>query len=104
MWRKWRPVFGWGTLCPVVLADPAGLLVVMSRTEQPVEDAELGTLPDAYPGITAELKARDYGHLAGRLVAVDYGLPDAALVRDRREYYNSFVIKNRPHFNGEQDA
>lgn len=104
MWRKWRPVFRWGSLCPVVLADPAGFLVVMSRAQQPVEFAELSTLPDAYPSITAELKPQDYGHLFGRLVAVDYGLPDTEVTGARREYYEAFLKGNRPHFNGEQDA
>ena len=104
MWRTWRPVFGWRTLCPVLFADPLGMVVVMPRATQPIEASDLATLPDAYPGITAELKAQDYGRLGERIVAVDYGLPEAWLVSDRREYYKSFVSEKRPHFNGERDA
>jgi hypothetical protein len=35
MWRVWRPVFHWETLCPVLLADPLGLFIVMPRAKQP---------------------------------------------------------------------
>jgi hypothetical protein len=105
MWRTWRPYFGWRTLCPVLLADPAGLVMVMARAEQPVSAADVETLPDAYPDITAETKVQDYGRYAGRVVAVDYGLWDAEDVAQRRDYYASFRSENKPHFSGEeQDA
>ena len=104
MWRTWQPVFGWGTLCPVLFADPAGFMVVMPRAEQPVDAADVAALPDAYPGTTAELKPDDYGRLRGRVVAVDYGLPDPPLAKHRRDYYQSFVVENRSHFSGENDA
>lgn len=105
MWRIWRPYFGWRTLCPVLFADPAGLVLVMARAQQPVSRIEIESLPDAYPGITAETKSQDYGRYAGRVVAVDYGLWDARDVAERRRYYRQFESENRPHFSGEeQDA
>lgn len=64
MWRTWKPYFGWNTLCPVLFADPAGVLLVMARAEQPISQAEVESLPDAYPGITAETKPQNYGRHA----------------------------------------
>ena len=29
MWRRWRPLFGWESLCPIWFADLLGLVVVM---------------------------------------------------------------------------
>lgn len=105
MWRTWRPVFGWGTLCPVFFGDPFGFVLVMARAQQPIAHADIECLPDAYPDVTAESKSQDYGRVNGRVVAVDYGLPDPQLARHRREYYRSFITENKPHFNGEeQDA
>ena len=105
MWQIWRPFFGWRTLCPVISGDPAGFLLVMSRAHQPVTQMDIVSLQDAYPSITAESKPEDYGRLAARVVAVDYGLPDVQLARDQRAYYRSFMAGDKPHFNGEgQDA
>ena len=104
MWRKWQPVFGWETLCPVLFADPAGFVVVMPRATQPVDDSEVEALPDDYPGTTAESKSADHGRLHGRVVAVDYGIPHAEDARHRRDYYASFVAENRPHFSSGRDT
>jgi len=90
MWRRWRPLFKWKTLCPIHFADPWGLFVVMPRAVQPVACAAIDALPDYYPGITAELKPDDYGYVENRLVALDYGLPSIDSVRERRRYYDSF--------------
>ena len=89
MWQKWRKVFAWSSLCPVLFADPAGLVVVMRRASQPVTQAEVDSLPDYYPGITAEPKVEDYGRLINAVVAVDYGLPYADAVNKRRAYYET---------------
>jgi hypothetical protein len=90
MWRTWRPIFRWSNLCPVTAADPAGLFVVMPRALQPVTfDEVVASSPDYYPGITAEYKPDDYGRIDGRIVALDYGLPYAHMVIQRREYYRS---------------
>lgn len=104
MWRTWQPVFGWRTLCPVLFSDPLGFMVVMPRANQPVEFCEVTGLPDAYPDIGAETKPEDYGRIDGRVVALDYGLWDRQLVRERRKYYKSFAETNRAHFNGEHDV
>lgn len=101
MWRTWKPYFGWNTLCPVLFADPAGVLLVMARAEQPISQAEVESLPDAYPGITAETKPQNYGRHGGVVVAVDYGLWDAQDVSERRDYYRSFASGNKTHFTGE---
>lgn len=64
----------------------------MHRAEQPVPQQEVDDAdPDDYPGITAESKAEDHGRLNARIVAVDYGLPDEDMIRERRAYYQDMV-------------
>jgi hypothetical protein len=88
MWRTWRPVFGWKNLCPVIFADPLGLVVVMPRAMQPVTADEVDAeTPDSYPDTTSETKPDDFGRVEGRLLALDYGLPYADMVAERRAYY-----------------
>jgi len=88
VWRKWRLIFGWENLCPVRFADPLAAFLVMPRATQPVtrEDVREADL-DYYPGIDSECKPGDWGRVDGRVLALDYGLPDADMVRRRREYY-----------------
>lgn len=89
MWRIWRPKFGWENLCPIGCADPLGLIVIMSRAEQPVSTEEMDSADtDDYPDIHVEFdKPANWGRLpGGRIVAVDYGLWDADSVRERRAY------------------
>jgi hypothetical protein len=90
MWRTWRPIFGWENLCPIKFADPLGVFVVMPRATQPVtfEDVVAAT-PDYYPAITSETKPEDFGRVGNRVLALDYGLPDADMVAQRRAYYMS---------------
>jgi hypothetical protein len=90
MWQTWRSLFGWENLCPVSFADPLGLFIVMPRAAQPVtfEDVVAAT-PDYYPDITSETKPEDFGRVGNRVLALDYGLPDAQMVADRRAYYVS---------------
>ena len=90
MWTHWRLRFQWTTLCPVLYSDPIGLLMVMTRARQPVPQERVDDLPDYYPNITAETKHEDFGMLDGALVALDYGLPFADLVVERRTYYQGF--------------
>lgn len=88
MWRKWRPIFGWENLCPVVLADRLGIFVVMPRAAQPVTFEEVkAATPDYYPEPTYETKPEDFGRVNGRVLALDYGLPSAEAVSERRAYY-----------------
>lgn len=88
MWRVWRPKFGWPNLCPILFADRAGFFVVMPRAHQPVTEEEAHeALGDHYPDITSETKAADFGKVGYRIVVLDYGLPDANAVRERRAYY-----------------
>ena len=92
MWRTWRPIFGWENLCPVMFADPLGVIVVMPRAMQPVTFDEVVTAtPDYYPDITSETKLEDFGRVGNKVLALDYGLPDADMVANRREYYISKV-------------
>ena len=90
MWFCWRPLFRWRTLCPVIWADPLGLLVIMPRASQPVPQEEVDALLEYYPDITAETKHEDFGAIQGQIVALDYGLPFADVVRERRNYYEGF--------------
>ena len=89
MWYRWRPVFGWNSLCPVLFADPLGMLVVMRRARQPVTLQEIiDADPDDYPDTTAEVKEENFGFLQdGSIVAVDYGVAGTDMVRERRAYY-----------------
>lgn len=98
MWFFWRPQFGWENLCPILFADPLGLLVVMPRAKQPVtfEDV-VNSFPDNYPDITAETKPEDFGWLNGKLLALDYGLCDVDFVHHRREYYSGVASRGTSH-------
>lgn len=60
--------------CPVLLAGPGGLFVVMPRARI-LGEAEFHQLRllDRLPAARAEPKADSFGWLNGRLVAVDYG-------------------------------
>ena len=90
MWRKWRPIFGWENLCPIKLADPFGVIVVMPRAEQPVSFEEVvKATPDYYPDITSETKPEDFGRIGDKVLVLDYGLPNFEMVNDRRTYYLS---------------
>ena len=88
MWKKWRPIFGWPHLCPVLFADPLGLVVVMVRAVQPITPEEANeAIGDYYPDVTSETKPEDFGRLKSRVVILDYGLPDRDMVLERRTYY-----------------
>jgi hypothetical protein len=90
MWRVWRLKFKWDCLCPILFADRCGFLVIMRRASQPasLEDIERTSDP-LYPDITCEWKPEDCGLLDGRVVALDYGLPWADSVTERRAYYQA---------------
>lgn len=75
-----------------MFADPLGVIVVMPRAMQPVTFDEVVTAtPDYYPDITSETKLEDFGRVGNKVLALDYGLPDADMVANRREYYISKV-------------
>lgn len=73
-----------GRLCPIRVALPGGLLVVMPRC-LPVTDAQFSALvPEDWPEISfqekgdsgslpVEMKSNSFGWLNGRIVAIDYG-------------------------------
>lgn len=89
MWERWRPLFGWTNLCPIKFADSLGLVVIMSRAEQPVTFDEVkAAVTDDYPNVMMETKPENFGRLAGQVLVLDYGLHDSDLVSDRRNYYN----------------
>lgn len=88
MWNFWQPKLGWRNLCPVLFADPLGLIVVMPRARQPVSQEEVeAAIGDYYPDSTAESKLDDYGRVNGVVLALDYGLPWQDMVAERRSYY-----------------
>ena len=88
IWKRWRPMFGWANLCPIKFADPFGLVVVMSRAEQPVTFDEVkAATTDDYPGVMMETKQENFGRLAGKVLVLDYGLHDSDLVLQQRSYY-----------------
>jgi len=65
------------TACPVLLADPIGLIVVMPRCEplgRDVTDAEYDAITQGDDWLLpVERKPDSFGWLGERLVAVDYG-------------------------------
>lgn len=89
VWQVWRLKFGWRNLAPVVASDPWGIVIVMPRAEQPVTEQEMLSAdePDIHPATDTELKVESFGRIAGRVVAIDYGLPDSDMVAERRVYY-----------------
>jgi hypothetical protein len=96
MWQRWRPIFGWRHLCPVLRADSLGLLVLMPRARTPVTFAEVAAERpnDDYPEATDEpTKPDDYGRIDGQLVALDYGLFAAEALHNQREYYENMAIR-----------
>jgi len=93
-------MFGWESLCPITFADPLGLLVVMPRAEQPVTFGDVvAATPDYFPEPTYETKAADFGRVHGRVLALDYGIPYADMVRDRRAYYQKRALDIGATFN-----
>lgn len=93
MWQKWRRIFEWEFLCPIRFADPLGLVVVMPRATQPVTVMEIDEAwLNCYPDVLCEGKPDDWGLVDGQVVCLDYGLPDACMVRERRSYYRSKVM------------
>jgi hypothetical protein len=88
MWYRWRPVFGWENLCPILFADPLGLVVVMPRAQHPVTLEEIqAATPVHFPEPTYETKAEAFGLVNGRVLALDYGLPGRDTVSKMRAYY-----------------
>jgi len=72
---------GWPELCPVIWADPLGVIVVMPRVA--VLTAEEFAAIDYHAAVTrpdgtsladlVERKWNSFGWLGGRVVAIDYG-------------------------------
>lgn len=94
MWDVWRSRFKWECLCAVLFADRFGFVVVMCRAEQPVTIEEIEEVAEPlYPDVTCEWKPADCGRIDGRVVALDYGLPDNDAMRERREYYRTFASR-----------
>jgi hypothetical protein len=88
MWRVWRPKFGWPNLCPILFADRVGFFVVMPRADRPATEQEAHeALGDHYPEITSDTKPAGFGKVGYRVVVLDYGLPDAKTIRERRASY-----------------
>jgi hypothetical protein len=79
-WRKWRDSRA-EHLCPVLLALPFGLLVVMPRARS-LNDGEVAILHNDYVAeggawsqpLRGDFKARNYGMLKGQRVKIDYEL------------------------------
>lgn len=95
VWRTWRLKVGWDFLCPIVFADPFGLIVVMRRAAQPVTEAEVESTraADWHPQVTCEHKVEDWGRIGPGIVVLDYcDLTTEEDVRERRAYY----AKTRP--------
>jgi hypothetical protein len=92
MCKVWRPVYGWENLCPIIFADPLGVVVIMPRAQQPVTfEQVVAASPDYYPDITSETKPEDFGIVKNKVFALDYGLPDIDLVQERRAYYEKLA-------------
>lgn len=90
--RRYAPAFGWAELCPVLWADPLGMVLLMPRAD-PVTESEVRAAEiDHYPAPPYEPKAQDWGRLAdGRVVAVDFAdiAHHADSLRDQIAYLES---------------
>nr|CEN54974.1 putative integron gene cassette protein [uncultured bacterium] len=87
VWIRWRPIFGWDGLCPILAADPLGLIVIMARAKQPVSAEEAdASIQDDRPAIWRELKPQDYGRIGDKVVVLDYGIPFLDMVTHERRY------------------
>lgn len=96
MWRVWRSRFGWESLCPILLADRWGFVVVMPLAGATVSlEAADDTYTREFCQITSEGKPDDYRWLNGRIVVVDYGLESNAAASERREYYRGLIAEGR---------
>ena len=93
MWKVWRPIFGWENLCPVIIAGPAGIFLLMRRAAQPVTFEEVKRINtedyDYYPDINVEYKPENWGKVENKLVCLDYGIEDKNLIKERRSYLES---------------
>jgi hypothetical protein len=92
VWSTWRLRLGWSGLCPVLFADPLGLLVVMPWAAEAATIDQVKVLEDSIEReckafTDAEGKTGDYRLLNGAVVAVDYGLAHQDMVLERRKYY-----------------
>jgi hypothetical protein len=87
MWRTWRPVFGWIELCPIVFADPLGVVVVMPRPVQPVTLEEIRAASSDHPLVVIDCAPDDWGRVDGCARVVDYGLPFADMIDEQRALY-----------------
>jgi hypothetical protein len=88
VWRVWVPEFRWKNVCPVIFADPFGLIVVMPRAKTPISESDLDReLGGSGPQATAEPKPESYGQLQGTVVAIDYGLPHQEQIIESRKAY-----------------
>ncbi len=64
----------------------------MPRAIQPVTESEIDAgATDCYPDTTSEMKAADFGLLAGQVLALDYGLHEAIEVKKHRAYYSDLA-------------
>ena len=96
MWFRWRPKFKWDQLCPVLFADPLGIVVVMPRAAPADPSAVSAAIErdgNSDPLPTSELRPEGYGMVQGRVVCFDYGLADPDMIRDKRDYYARFPSK-----------
>ena len=94
MWKVWRPNFGWENLCPIIISDPSGFVLIMKRSKQPVAFDGVKRVNDEcygyYPDINVEYKPENWGEIEGKIVCLDYGLEDEESVIKQRTYLQSF--------------
>jgi hypothetical protein len=68
---------GWPELCPVLFADPLGLIVIMPRAVPLTSWDELpyveGFVHKEDYSLPVEIKLDSFGWLKGKIVAIDYG-------------------------------
>lgn len=93
MWLKWRLHFNWESLCPVLFADCFGIVLIMPRADEANRDAIDATIDrdgECHPQPTTEFTPEGYGRIGDHIVCFDYGLADADMVRERRDYFLQF--------------
>ena len=93
MWQRWRPVFRWDQLCPVLFADCLGIVLIMPRAapaDRDAVDAAIQRDGESYPQPTTEFLPDGYGLVNSHVMCFDYGVADGDMVREKRAHYAQF--------------
>jgi len=94
LYNEWRLKFGWRHLCPVIMAGPFGIFLIMTRADQPVTERRIKKAIeneyDYHPEPNIEYKPENWGVIDGNLVCLDYGHSTTESMMNDRHYFSNF--------------